>query len=148
MLAGRLVPLIESQWEDITARVVEQVRRDPEMAHLRALLESELREWGENLLHNLGHWLAARNEVELGRHYEHIGRLRFEENIPLHELVRGLCIIRETMLDFVEEHITAKNTMALYEEEVLDRRIGRFFDLLTIHLVHGYERALRHAILV
>jgi hypothetical protein len=146
MLSGRLVHVIESHWEGITARVIEQVRREPEMIHTRRLVESELREWGENLLHNLGHWLAARNETELGRHYEQLGKLRFEENVPLHELVRGLCIIRETMLDFVEEQVTAKNTLALYEEELLDRRLGRFFDLLTIHLVQGYETALRRAL--
>ena len=31
--------------------------------------------------------------------------------------------------------------MALYSEEQFERRVGRFFDLLVLHLVHGYETA-------
>jgi hypothetical protein len=38
--------------------------------------------------------------------------------------------------------------LELYEREELERRLGRFFDLLTIHFVYGYERALRKAALV
>jgi hypothetical protein len=45
----------------------------------------------------------------------------------------------------VEQHLFDKNTLALYAEEELDRRLGRFFDLLTIHMVRGYEKALRSA---
>ena len=63
--------------------------------------------------------------------------------MPLHEAVRCVALIRERVLDFVEEQLEAKTTLALYEEEELDRRLGRFFDQLTIHMVKGYEEALR-----
>ncbi len=143
MISGKLVHLIESHWDEIIARVIDQVRREPEMAHIRTVLQPEVREWGQTLLQNLGHWLAAANDADLAQKYETLGKLRFEEEVPLHESVRGLCIIREKMLDFVEEHIFTKNTLELYAEEELERRLGRFFDLLTIHLVKGYERAMR-----
>ena len=97
------------------------------------------------MLENLGHWLSAGNEDDLAQKYEHLGKLRCEQDVPLHETVRCLCIAREKMLDFVEEHLFSKNVMELYAEEELDRRLGRFFDVLTIHLVKGYERALRRA---
>jgi hypothetical protein len=102
-----------------------------------------MREYGQALLQNLGHWLAAGKEEDLAPKYQALGKLRFEQNVPLHESVRGLFFIREKMLDFVEEHIFTKNTLELYAEEELERRLGRFFDILTIHLVQGYERALR-----
>ena len=146
MLSGKLVHLIESHWDQIMSRVIDQVRHEPQMSHTRALVESELRDWGQTLLQNLGHWLTIGSEEDLARTYEYLGTLRFEEDVPLHESVHGLCIIREKMLDFVEEHIFSKNTMELYAEEELDRRLGRFFDLLTIHLVRGYEQALRRAL--
>jgi len=143
MLSGKLVHLIESHWDEIIARVVEQMRREPQMTHIRTVVESELREWGQNLLQNLNHWLAAANEDDLAQRSEALGKLRCEENVPLHESVRALFIIREKMLDFVEEHIPSRDTLELYAEEQLERRLARFFDLLTIHLVYGYERALR-----
>ena len=35
--------------------------------------------------------------------------------------------------------------MDLYAKEELERRVGRFFDELTIHMVRGYETAWRRA---
>ena len=125
--------------------MLEQFRSQSDMAHIRALPEIELREWGQNILHNLDHWLAAANEDELARHYEELGRLRFTEHVPLYESVRGLCILREKMIDYVQENFYAKNSLEFCAEEELERRLSRFFDLLMCHLVKGYERALRLA---
>jgi len=145
MVSGKLVHLIESHWDEIMARIVVETRREPHLARVRAVIEPEMREYGQNLLQNLGHWLRAGNEEDLGRKYDALGKLRFEQDVPLHESVRGLFVIREKILDFVEEHIFTKDALELYAEEELERRLARFFDLLTIHLVEGYERALRRA---
>jgi hypothetical protein len=144
MLSGKLVHLIEAHWDRITSRVLDQIHREPEMSHTRALVESELRDRAEILLHNLGHWLSAGEEKSLATAYEQLGELHYEEGVPLYEAVHALCILREQMVDFVEEHIDSKTSLELYAEEELDRRLGRFFDLLVIHMVKGYERALRH----
>jgi hypothetical protein len=145
MLSGKLIHLIEQNWDEIARRVIEQVRSDSEFAHLRALPEIELREWGQNILHNLDHWLSAGNETELARHYEELGRVRFTEQVPLHEAVRGLCTLREKMTDYVQENFYAKNSLEFCAEEELERRLSRFFDLLLCNMVRGYERALRLA---
>ena len=145
MLSGKLIHLIEEHWDEIARRVVDQMRAESDLAHIRALPEIELREWGQNLLHNLDHWLGARNEEALARHYEELGRLRFTQHVPLYESVRGLCILREKMDDYVQEHFFAKNSLEFCAEEELERRLSRFFDLLVCHLVKGYERALRLA---
>jgi hypothetical protein len=122
------------------------VRREPELAHYRAVLESDLRDWGQFMLQNLGQWLTAGNTEEIAHRYEQLGKQRFEAEIPLYESVHCFCIMRERVLDFVEEHVFTKNSLALYEQEELDRRLGRFFDLLTIHMVKGYEGALRRSV--
>jgi len=105
MLSGKLVHLIESHWDQIASRVIDQVRREPQMPHVRGLAGSELREMGEVLLQNLGHWLSAGNEEDLAQKYEQFGKLRCQQNVPLHESVRGLCIIREKMLDLLQKNM-------------------------------------------
>jgi hypothetical protein len=145
MLSGKLVHLIETHWDGITRRVLDQIHREPEMSHTRAIVESELRDRAEILLQNLGHWLSAGEDERLATAYEQLGRLRQEEGVPLHEAIRALCIVREKMLDFVEEHIDSKTSLELYAEEELERRLSRFFDLLVIHMAKGYERAMRRA---
>lgn len=145
MVSGKLVHLIESHGEEIINRVIDEIRRLPEMAHVRALIEPEIREWREDLLQNLGHWLRASNESDLAQRYEQAGKRRFDEGLQLHECVQALCLVREKMVDYVEEHIVTKDSMELYAEEELERRLGRFFDQIVIHFVRGYERALRRS---
>jgi hypothetical protein len=143
MISGNLVRLIEDHGDQIINRVVEHVRRDPETASIRPLIEVELREWGPDLLKNLGHWLSPSGREELGRRYERLGGQLSDERVPLDEALRAWFLIREKSLDYLEERIAAKTHMALYEEEELDRRMARFFDSLAIHLVRGYVHEVK-----
>ena len=72
--------------------------------------------------------------------------MRFEQEIPLHESVRGLCLLRQKTMEYVEEHIASNSSVELFAEEELERRLSYFFDLLLVHLVRGYESALRRNI--
>ncbi|HUI55573.1 MAG TPA: hypothetical protein VLY04_11405 [Bryobacteraceae bacterium] len=145
MISARLVHLIEGNGEQIVDRLVAQIRHQPEMPHTRSLLDRELRDWGLDLLQHLGHWLSAGNEQDLALRYQRLGKFCFEHDIPLHEAVRGLCLLREKMLDFAQEHMLSNASIELYAEEELERRLGRFFDQLTINLVRGFERCVRRA---
>ena len=147
MLSGKLVRLIESHEEEIAASIVRSIRHHPELAHLGKLPEPELRERGHEILKNLGHWLAHGNEAKLVLEYEAIGKVRFEESVPLHESVRGLCLIKDKMIEFLDEQGFGQDAFALYAEEEFERQVGRFFDVLVIHLARGYERAWQHAVL-
>ena len=145
MLSARLVRLIEHNWNAIVARVLRTIRHDPEFSLLRRLSEAELREWGRDIPENLHHWLIDAREEEVAARYEAQGRLRFEEEVPLHECVRAGCVLKEKILEFVQEQAQDKNFINLYAEEELEHRLGRFFDLTTCHLVRGYEVAMRRA---
>src|SRR5262249_26025372 len=99
MLSGRLVHLIESHWEEIISGVVSRIRREPELEHFRAVVESDLREKGRILLENLGHWLTSGKGDEIAQHYEQLGKLRLQDGVPLFESVHVLCLVRERVLD-------------------------------------------------
>jgi hypothetical protein len=148
MLSGKLICLIESHAEQIGDQITNQIRRDPKLTHLARLPEAELRQRGRDILKNLGHWLEFAHKEKIEREYELIGRERYYESVPLHEAIRGLCLIKNAMFDFIHEEATECNCMELYVEEELERRVGRFFDLLVIHLAYGYETEWRHTIQV
>ena len=141
MLSGKLVRLIEAHQQEITDRLVRDIHRYPDLSHMRQLPEAELRERSRNLLENLGYWIAQGNEEELARKYECLGKTRFDEGVPLQESVQALFLIREKMIDFVGEQGFPPDILELYAEEELERRVGRFFDLLVLRLVRGYEGA-------
>ncbi len=145
MLSNQPIRLIERHEEEIAASIVSSIRLHPELPHLGKLPEPELRERGREILKNLNHWLAEAHDSQLAHEYESLGHARFEQGVPLHESVRGLFLLKEKMMDFLDEQGTGQDYFAMYAEEQFERRIGRFFDLLTMHLVRGFEKAWRHA---
>ena len=145
MLSGKLIHVIESHQAQITDNILQGIRKHPELDGLRKLSDVELRERAQQILEYLGHWLSSGHEAEIEQRYEILGKARFQESIPLHESVRALAMVKEKMIDFVHDQGLARNLFNLYEEEELERRVGRFFDELTIHMVRGYETAWRRA---
>ncbi len=145
MLSGKLIHLIEIHHKDITDRVTREIRSDPELPGLRQLPEAEIHERCQTILENLGHWLASGNVETLAQKQESIGKLRFEQGIPLHETVRALCLLKDHTVRFLEEHGLPVDPVGIYAEQELVNRFGRFFDTLVIHLVKGYEDSWRHA---
>jgi len=139
MVSGKLIQLIEANEGEISNRIMAEIHRDPGLTHLRMLSDAELRRRGNKIVKNLGHWLVSWNQEEMAKEFENLGKRRFEENIPLHEVVRALCVIKVKMIDFVNEQGFNLDALTLYAEEELERRVDRFFDLLVIHLVRGYE---------
>src|SRR5947209_8744228 len=116
MLSGRLIHLIETNSASIIEQVISQIRREPELTHVSKLPDAELREYGRHLLDRLGDWLTAGRTDELAAYYEDAGRLRFEEEVPLYEAVRGLFLVKEKMIDFVLDQAAARTFMQLYAE--------------------------------
>jgi hypothetical protein len=145
MLSGKLIRLIESHWEQISNSILQQVRHDPRLTHVRSLPEPELRALREDLLRNLSHWLISSREEEIQPRFEALGRRRFEEGIPLHEAVYGLLIVKKRMIEFVRNQGLGATVVEVYAEEELEHRVDCFFDDLIYYLVRGYESALRQA---
>ena len=145
MLSGKLIHLVEAHQEQVAASIIREIRQHSELGHLRRLPDAELRERIQHILENLDDWLAGGFETEIAHRYEELGRVRYEESIPLSETIRALCITKEKMITFVDEQGLTKTFMQLYAEEEFERRLGRFFDTLIIHVVHGYETATRRA---
>jgi len=141
MISGKLVHLMDSHQEAILDRVEQLNRRDPDMRRSQAILGSGRRHWNKELLEDLSQWLGNGTGETLAVRYRGMGRERFEQGIRLSECMRDLCLLKETLLDYVQEHTFNKDSVELYAEEELDRRVGRFFDLLIVHIVRGYESA-------
>jgi hypothetical protein len=149
ILSGRLIQLIEVHQEEITNRIIHEMRCRRDLHHFRKLQDADLRDGSRQILADLGQWLAREKEEELPKQYELIGKARFAESIPLHESVRALVITKDKMIEFVREQGLMEDSfelyVELYAEEELEHHVGRFFDDLVIHLVHGYEAAWQHA---
>jgi hypothetical protein len=139
MLSSRLIKLIEDHGDSITGSILNEIRVDQRLAHVSALPEGELRDRAREILRHLGHWLTAPNQDELAARFEAIGRLRYDDGVPLHEVVLSYLIVKERMLEFVRGQGIGQSTVDIYAEEELEHVVGRMFDCMIFHAVRGYE---------
>ena len=145
MLSSKLVQLIEKNWEEIANRLIGAVRTHAELPNLKRKTDGEMREWCRIILQDLDYLLAGTKDQEVRRRFEVLGRMRYEENIPLHEAVLRFHMLKIKIIGFVHEQGFPMSAMHLYAEEELELRIGNFFDACVYHVVRGYEAAMRVA---
>lgn len=139
LLSFTLVQRIESYSGEIANQVADEIRQDPCLPRLQTLDNRELSSEAQDLLGNLGQWLAA-SDAEIARWSETRGRMRFERSIPLHELLRCLLLVKEKLIDFARKNM-GSTALQVYAEEDLEYRAGRFFDQVVWCAARGYESA-------
>jgi len=140
MLSMTLVQMIEDHADEISHSVIGQIRRDVKLSALHTLADWELEGKALRILKNLGHWLEAK-DPEVQRWCEELGRHRFDQSVPLHELVRSFLLIKRKMIDFVREKVIDYSSVQIYAKEELEHQVSVFFDDAVYHLVKGYEQA-------
>jgi hypothetical protein len=139
MLSNRLVERIEDHSEQIITRTITQIRRTPELAQTQKLPDAEFQEWAQDVLRDLDAWLCDPANHALAKRYESLGRLRFEESVPLSEVVFSTYILKNKVIEFARSQGFGANSVEIYAEDELENRLGRFFDWLVYHAVRGYE---------
>ena len=144
MFSTRLIHVIECKGDEIIDRVADQIGREPLMTQRTFIEAYELKGLGSDLLHHLGDLLSSGHTHEMAHRFERFGALCYQQSIPLQEAMRALSMLREKMLDVAQENMLSNSSIELYAEEELDRRLGRFFDGLSIRLARGFEDAVRH----
>jgi hypothetical protein len=143
MLSAKLVELVESSWKDVASRVVGAIRENPELTNLAKKSDFELREWCQGIVEHLGYYLGSAEKSEIERRFQKLGRVRFDEQIPLHEAVLRFQILHEKILGFIREQGFTMTALQLYSEEELEHRMRHFFDTAVYQVVRGYEDQLR-----
>jgi hypothetical protein len=141
MLSQRLIQLVERDWATIADWVIAQVHRDPEAPHYRALSDDELRLRARDLLSNLSRWLLDRNDIALAERYALLGRQRFEEGFPLHEVIYKLQMLKRAVLQYARDMHLERTALELYEEQEFLWVLDGFFDRVVYQVARGYSEA-------
>ena len=142
MLSVKLVQLVETHWEQITERILYKIQNDARLAHINTLPESELRWRAREIVRNIGDWLGDSQEP-LAQRCKALGRERFNEGIPLHEVVLAQFIMKEGLMEFVHDHAFVETSLQLYAEGELEKSVGHLFDRMIYYEIRGYEEAMR-----
>jgi len=143
MIAARLLQRVESNWEAIALAVISSRNQDPALSSYRALSDHEIRDRVRDLTTNLGRWLCTKDDTSIALHYEELGRTRYAQAIPLHEVILKVISIKRAIRTYVSEQNYNLSPVDIYDELELLRAMAGYFDFVIYRVAKGYEGAMR-----
>ena len=145
MLTSRLVSMIEEHAEQLTRRVVHELRTDPRTVTYHEINPHEDYSRVFAVVHNLGMWLDTKSDTATEQAYRSLGRMRFSEGIPLAEVVCALMLTKQTLRGFVQAQGWMDSALDIWQQVELHTMIDRFFERATYFTVLSYEAEARSA---
>jgi hypothetical protein len=142
MITTKLTELIERDWAEIADQVADAVRRAPDLESLSQQSDHELREWCRDILEHLGNLIAAGNSRVVQHELKMLKRLNGSVQLPLHEAVRLLQILKREIVSFIQYRWLPMTAMQLYTAEEVGEELDRFFEECVYRLVCKYEDAV------
>ncbi|HRT45733.1 MAG TPA: hypothetical protein P5054_11135, partial [Desulfomonilia bacterium] len=78
---------------------------------------------------------------EVQRSYTDLGRKRFKEGIPLHEVIMTLMLIKRHLWLYVREKHFFDSTYECFQALEMNNQVVLFFDRAIFFTIRGYEDA-------
>jgi len=145
MISRNLVEQIQKHSGRLAHEVVDQVKYDSRFSGYRGLPPVELQEASEGLFQELGLWLTARTDSAIDRRYRKIGRKRYEQQIPLSQVLLALQVVKGSLLEFIRGSSVGDAREAPLEQELV-AAIHQFIDKAVFAAAIGYEDSMAAAV--
>ena len=147
MIYSRLIKLIEDNADELTNRVCKDLLTREETKSYRTLTQDLLRDRIYDVYSRLDSWLSKdKKKGEIKQHYTELGAQRYNENIPLSDLVMTLMLIKRHLWIFVMENQFFSSSFELSQALELNNKVVLFFDRVIYFAVMGYEEEMRKAL--
>jgi hypothetical protein len=143
MLAGYLLRTLERHSDRLTDELVTDLTTNDRTPSFRHLQVDALRERARAIYGHLVDWLGQRSEAQIEATFEALGRQRFEEQIPLEELVYAIILSRQHVRDSIGRVGDIDAAIELHYLIDLHALVTLFFDRALHATVKGYEQARR-----
>jgi len=133
VIAAKLVELIENHASGLTSDVVQDLLTNARTRGFRAVSADDLEERIFQIVHHLGNWIGDPKSVTVRAEFEDWGRRRFEQGIPLSEILYArkrsaeLRPIHRAILNKLRDH--AFCSVDRYSKAHADRSTRRRQDL-------------------
>jgi hypothetical protein len=139
-LAGRLIRVVENNAEELAEGALQKVKASPRTAAYHSLPSNDLRDRAFDVFHDLGCWLWEKSDVAVEQWYNELGERRWEEGIPLGQVVWALTLTKDHLIHYLDSSGFADSAVELYQQQEFDRTVSHFFDRAICYTAEGYER--------
>jgi hypothetical protein len=154
VIAARLVELIEIHSQRITKDIVEDLLINERTRGFRAVRRTDLEQRVFQLLHHLGNWIGDPRSDKTRAEFTDWGRRRFDQGIPLSELIFAVIIIKQHLRRYISDNGLVGASyprmegdyvlpLHLHGLQELNAQVGRFYDEALYSLAVGYEERAR-----
>ena len=151
MLSVRLINLIETKADDLTREALEDIAMNPRTPHFRGLAPEDMEGRVFSLYHDLGKWIGTQRESDIEAEYVEFGRRRFQEGVPLSELVYAVILCKKHLRNYIRLNGLIEPSgvgqhpdllpVHMYGIQELNYMVGDFFDRALYYAARGYEGA-------
>ncbi len=143
-MLGRLIEMIENDAASMAKELKGKLLSDPSTSSYQTLADQAIYQNIFEIYSRLGHWLLRDTEKgEVRTHYSSIGRQRFEEGFPLHEIIQALVATKRHIWDTILEKGIMRTTRELDSTVDFITHLNRFFDMAIYYTTLGYYKELQ-----
>lgn len=142
MTSPRLIRVIEENADALTRGLIHQLKSHARTVSYARFSDAELYSRIFSVHRNLGAWLDGKPRAEIQRNYEALGKLRYAEGVPLHELIYALVLTKKNVLLYIKNYGRAGPPQDAHSEEELRKRVEEFFEDAIYYAAAGYESAM------
>lgn len=145
MISSKLVELIENNADELAKRLCKDLLSREETKGYRTLSEDLVYKRVHDVYSNLGAWLGKDKYTsgEIRKVYTELGKKRYREEIPLHEVILAFMLIKRHLWLYVREKQFFDSAYELYQALELNNNVVLFFDRVIYFVSIGYEEELR-----
>jgi len=143
MLATYLLRVLERHSETMADALVMDLTTSDRTPSYRRLQPDALRERTRAFYRHVVDWLADRSEAQIAATYAALGQQRFDEGIPLEELVYAFILTKRHVRDSVSRLNDIESAVELHYVIDLHAMIDLFCDRALYATVTGFEQRRR-----
>ena len=135
MDAAQIIEIMETGARQYFNGLIQEVRSNLGTTHYRKLSNNELARRMTAIYRNLANWLTTRDQAVVRSAGENLGKSRFEESIPLGQVVLSLILEEKYLRKYFADQ-------GLPLEAEWGPVVSEYFQKMTYYTAQGYEVAL------
>ncbi|MDT8272941.1 MAG: hypothetical protein RRA35_07085 [Desulfomonilia bacterium] len=147
MISEKMVHLIKENADELTRKLCKELITREETKSYRLVNQDLLYDRVFDIYTRLDSWLLGdKVKGEVRNHYTKLGRKRYEEGIPLNEVIMSLMLTKRRIWLYVVEKHFFDSSYEFQQALEFNNRIVLFFDRAIYFTSIGYEDELRKAV--
>jgi hypothetical protein len=150
MISAKLIELIEIHSSQLVNDVAHDLVTNDRTRGFRKVPPVDLEQRLFQIVHHLGNWIGNPRSGQVQTEFTEWGARRFDQKIPLSEIVYAIIILKQHLSRYVTDHGLVDAAFPRVEQEYvlplhlhslqeLNTSVGRFFDEALYYLACGYE---------